>query len=247
MMTSVHRKTYKEHVYRIYCDFDATVTVNDVWDVLFSNFGDPQAFQVWQKFNTGEYTAAQCIAEACLTVTNAEEDSMQRLFEQEPLQQGFLDFYQYCKAERLPLTIVSDGFSCYIRPILAKNAIDTRFFANTIEVNDAGGLTVDFTHGRESCRHCGACKCSAIDQTSDENDTIVYIGDGYSDVCPVKIADIVFARDMLCRMCERDGVPYHPFHNFHQIMPILENYRQTRPKYKRDAARKARRELYKVE
>jgi 2,3-diketo-5-methylthio-1-phosphopentane phosphatase len=234
-------------VYRIYCDFDATVTVNDVWDVLFRNFGTPAAFSVWQKFNVEEYTAAQCIAEACKTVSGADRAKMQMLFEAEPLRNGFPEFYQYCKDEALPLIIVSDGFSCYIRPILAKNAIETRFYANTIEVNEGGGLSVEFTHGRESCRHCGACKCAAIDETSDENDTIVYIGDGYSDVCPVKIADIVFARDMLCRMCERDGVPYHPFQDFFQVMSILEKYRTERPKYKRDIARKARRELYKVE
>jgi len=234
-------------VYRIYCDFDATVTVNDIWDVLFRNLARPEAFTVWEKFNTREYTAAQCIAEACSTVEGADESVLRPLFEAEPLRNGFLDFYQYCKAENLPLTIVSDGFSCYIRPILAKNEIDTKFFANTIEVNEAGGLSVEFTHGRESCRHCGACKCAAIDLTSDENDTIVYIGDGYSDVCPVKIADIVFARDMLCKMCERDGVPYHPFQDFYQVKAILENYRKERPKYKRDTARKVRRDLYKVE
>jgi 2-hydroxy-3-keto-5-methylthiopentenyl-1-phosphate phosphatase len=234
-------------VYRIYCDFDATVTVNDIWDVLFRNLAKPEAFRVWEKFNTGEYTAAQCIQEACDTVQGADEEILRPLFEAEPLRSGFLEFYEYCKAEGLPLTIVSDGFSCYIRPILAKNNIDTEFFANTIEVNEAGGLSVDFTHGRESCRHCGACKCAAIDLTSDENDTIVYIGDGYSDVCPVKIADIVFARDMLCRMCERDSVPYHPFHDFHQVRAILEKYRKERPKYKRDTARKVRRDLYKVE
>jgi 2-hydroxy-3-keto-5-methylthiopentenyl-1-phosphate phosphatase len=234
-------------VYRIYCDFDATVTVNDIWDLLFRHFGKPDAFLVWQKFNEGIYTAAQCIAEACATVTGADRESVERLFEQEQLRAGFPEFYQYCNKEALPLVIVSDGFSLYIRPILEMNNLDIKYYTNTIEINDEGTLDIEFTHGRESCRHCGACKCAAIDLTSDENDTIVYIGDGYSDVCPVKIADIVFARDMLCKMCERDGVPYHPFQDFFQVMAILENYRKERPKYKRDTARKMRRDLYKVE
>jgi 2-hydroxy-3-keto-5-methylthiopentenyl-1-phosphate phosphatase len=39
-------------MYKVYCDFDATVTVNDVWDVLFKRFGTPEANAIWQKFNT---------------------------------------------------------------------------------------------------------------------------------------------------------------------------------------------------
>ncbi len=188
-------------MYHIYCDFDATVTINDVWDNLFKRFGDPYAFKVWEKFNTGEYTAAQCIAEACNTVKGANPEEMNAMFISEPLRQGFIDFAEFCSSSNIKLTIVSDGFSLYIDPILGHHGINIPNYANKVGLTDAGTLNVEFPHARESCRFCGACKCGTIMTTSGDEDTIVYIGDGYSDHCPVEISDVVFARDMLSRFC----------------------------------------------
>ena len=83
--------------------------------------------------------------------------------------------------------------------------------------------------------------------TSGDEDTIVYIGDGYSDHCPVEISDVVFARDMLTRFCSKQGIPHHPFDDFFTIREILSKYVVDRPKYKRLEATKKRKDLYKTE
>jgi 2-hydroxy-3-keto-5-methylthiopentenyl-1-phosphate phosphatase len=234
-------------MYHIYCDFDATVTVNDVWDNLFKRFGDPYAFKVWEKFNTGEYTAAQCIAEACGTVKGAKPEEMLAMFTAEPLRPGFLDFARFCSSSSIRLTIVSDGFSLYIRPILDHYGLDLAYYANSVELTPEGKLHVEFQHARESCRFCGACKCGTIMTTSADEDTIVYVGDGYSDHCPVEISDVVFARDMLSRFCSKQGIPYHPFEDFFQVKDIVKKYLSERPKYKRLEAVKKRKKLYTIE
>lgn len=234
-------------MYHIYCDFDATVTIDDIWDLLFKQFGDPQAFLVWKKFNTGEYTASQCITEACATVTGANKEAMLELFHSQQLRPGFKEFTGFCAESGIKLTIVSDGFSLYIRPILEKHGIDIPFHANTIELTSAGNLRVEFENARESCRKCGACKCAAIMSSSADEDTIVYIGDGYSDVCPIEISDIVFARDMLRKFCSEKGIPYHPFEDFYTIKEILQKHLVERPKYKRKEALKNRNKLYILE
>ena len=234
-------------MYHIYCDFDATITVNDVWDRLFKEFGDPSAFTVWQRFNTGEYSAAQCIAEACATVKNARKEEMDDFFTAEPIRPGFVEFVKFCADSNIRLTIVSDGFSAYIRPILSHNALQIPFYANSVEVNEQGTLDVEFTMLRESCRRCGACKCGTISTTSADEDTIVYVGDGYSDHCPVEISDVVFARDMLKSFCSTNGIPHHPFEDFFTVREILQNYLLDRPKYKRPQAVRNRTDLYKIE
>src|SRR5579864_6851669 len=234
-------------MYHIYCDFDATVTINDVWDKLFKHFGDPHAFKVWEKFNSGEHTAAECIAEACRTVKDARQGALDAMFTGESLRPGFLEFTEFCSSSDIKLTIVSDGFSLYIRPILAHFGLKLPFYANSVELTDSGTLSVEFPHARESCRFCGACKCGTIVTTSGDEDTIVYIGDGYSDHCPVEISDIVFARSMLSHFCEKNGIPYHPFHDFFQVQEILKRNITERPKYKRLEATKKRKDLYKTE
>ncbi|HYM20228.1 MAG TPA: MtnX-like HAD-IB family phosphatase [Candidatus Kapabacteria bacterium] len=234
-------------MYHVYCDFDATVTVNDVWDILFKHFGDPKAFTVWQKFNTREYTAAECIAEACATVRNVDPRRMSEVFTLQEIRSGFSEFAEFCEEKNIALTIVSDGFSLYIRPILEHNSLNISFHANTIELTNDGSLSVEFTNGRESCWRCGSCKCSAITTTSADEDTIVYIGDGYSDHCPVEISDVIFARDMLRSFCSTHGIPYHPFEDFHTVKEILQIYLTERPKYKRLEASKNRKKLYVIE
>ncbi|HET9135261.1 MAG TPA: HAD-IB family phosphatase, partial [Candidatus Kapabacteria bacterium] len=169
------------------------------------------------------------------------------LFHSQQLRAGFKEFIEFCSKSGIKLTIVSDGFSLYIRPILKKHNLDIPFHANTVELTEAGSLHVEFENARESCIKCGACKCAAIMSTSADEDTIVYIGDGYSDVCPIEISDIVFARDMLRRFCSEKGVPYHPFEDFYTIMDILQNYLVQRPKYKRKESLKNRNKLYILE
>jgi 2-hydroxy-3-keto-5-methylthiopentenyl-1-phosphate phosphatase len=234
-------------MYHIYCDFDATVTVNDLWDKLFKEFGDPYAFKVWEKFNSGEYTAQQCITEACATVKNADAIVLKTMFEAEPLRPGFFEFVKFCSEADIKLTIVSDGFSMYIRTIFAKYGIDIPYYANKVELTEQGTLSAEFLHARESCRFCGACKCGTIVTTSGDEDTIVYIGDGYSDHCPVEVSDVVFARDMLSKFCSKNGIPYHPYEDFFVIKDILKKYLVERPNYKRLEASKKRKDLYKVE
>ncbi|MFI5265109.1 MAG: HAD-IB family phosphatase, partial [Candidatus Kapaibacterium sp.] len=160
---------------------------------------------------------------------------------------GFTDFVEFCSSSNIKLTIVSDGFSLYIDPILEHNGLDIAYYANKVELTKAGTLSVEFQYARESCKFCGACKCGTIMTTSADEDTIVYIGDGYSDHCPVEISDIVFARDMLSGFCSKQGIPYHPFEDFYQVKEILKNYLSDRPKYKRPQSTKNRNLLYKTE
>ncbi|MEP7235506.1 MAG: MtnX-like HAD-IB family phosphatase [Ignavibacteriota bacterium] len=234
-------------MYHIYCDFDATVTVNDIWDGLFKRFGDPYAFKVWEKFNSGEYTAAQCISEACATVQGASGEEMTKMLLAEPLRAGFPDFVKFCAEQNVKITIVSDGFSLYIDPILKFHDLQLESYANKVELTPSGNLDVKFENARESCRSCGACKCGTIMTSSADEDTIVYIGDGYSDHCPVEISDVVFSRDMLSKYCAKSGIPSHPFEDFYQIMDILKKYFKDRPKYKRPQAVRNRNILYKTE
>ncbi len=230
-------------MYKVYCDFDATVTNNDLWHLLFTKYGKPEAFTIWKEFGRGKMTASECIAFACSTVSRIDRAEAEALFTQETIRPGFKEFTEFLSEKGIELSIVSDGFSCYIRPILEANDLLVPYHANDIEITDEGELSIDFKNGRESCRACAACKCGHIISTSGDDDTIVYVGDGYSDVCPIEISDIVFARDTLLRTCGEKGIPHHPFNDFFQVREILKNYLKDRPKYKREQARRARKQL----
>ena len=67
---------------------------------------------------------------------------------------------------------------------------------------------------------------NAAELAQQATDKIIYIGDGHSDICPSRCADLVFAKDVLLQTCEEEGTAnYRPFHDFGEISRYLkENF-----------------------
>ena len=87
------------------------------------------------------------------------------------------------------------------------------------EAGNGRGL-VDFRHG-EPCPVCGEeCKRSVVDGMRDGRE-VAYVGDGYSDRCASKAADIRFARRALAQHLDREGVDYIGFDDFTTVRDEL--------------------------
>jgi 2-hydroxy-3-keto-5-methylthiopentenyl-1-phosphate phosphatase len=231
-------------MYKVYCDFDETITVRDVGSQILAQYGTEAAFDIWSDFDSGKKSAAECLQIACDSVSGMNAEGFTRIVEAQQLKPGFTEFAEFCRTNSIELHIDSDGFSCYIREILAHNGLaHIPFWTNSIELREDGTLSHEFPNQREGCDRCASCKCSLLLTTSDDSDTIVYIGDGYSDWCPAMMADVVFACRDLKRQCGELGIPHHPFDDFFEVQAILSNYLKERPKYRREQAHRRRKEL----
>ena len=79
---------------------------------------------------------------------------------------------------------------------------------------------------------------------SGEDDIIVYVGDGISDRCPVRYADIVFAKHSLVSYCQRQNISYYRYRTFGDVQARLEALlAQKRVRQRREAAI-ARRDVF---
>jgi 2-hydroxy-3-keto-5-methylthiopentenyl-1-phosphate phosphatase len=235
-------------MYKVYSDFDETISTRDVGSQILARFGTQIAFDIWKDFDAGAKNAAECLQIACDSVSGITQDGLNEIVEAQKLKAGFSEFVEDCRTKGIDIQICSDGFSCYIREILKKNDLShIPIWTNSIEVEYDGTLSRDFINQREGCDRCASCKCSLLLTTSDDSDTIVYIGDGYSDWCPAMMADVVFACRDLKRQCTELGIPHHPFEDFHEVQAILQNYLKERPKYRREQAHRRRKELIMME
>ena len=79
---------------------------------------------------------------------------------------------------------------------------------------------------------------------SGEEDIIVYIGEGYSDRCPVQYADIVFARDALQTYCQEQNISYFLYSTFDDVIARLASLVSKKKLRKRLAAETKRKELF---
>jgi 2-hydroxy-3-keto-5-methylthiopentenyl-1-phosphate phosphatase len=79
---------------------------------------------------------------------------------------------------------------------------------------------------------------------SSDEDIIVYVGDGISDRCPVRYADIVFAKRGLLTYCQEQNITFHEFSTFRDVQRRLETILQQKRIRKRREAEMARRDVY---
>lgn len=233
---------------RVFCDFDGTVASEDVGNRLFRTFAGEQAVSTVQRYLKGEINARDCLAYECAAIPNITEAELIEFVDQFTVDPSFPSFVDFCAAHGIPVTIVSDGLDVYVRRILENHNLGhLRWFANHAEFvarNGTTSLVPSFPYRDAECDICGNCKRNHLVTLSGDEDIIVYIGDGISDRCPVRYADIVFAKDGLLVYCQKHNITYHEFRHFGDVRARLENILQQRRVRKRREAEMARRALF---
>lgn len=216
-------------IFRLYVDFDGTVTHRDVGNGIFDRFIRRELQeQNWHENILKEWKAERissrdCLIQECAN-SLATESEMQEELENYNLTPGFIETAGYCRANKIPLMILSDGLDYYIEYILAKYGLSfVEYRANHMFFNGNGALGVEFPHFHGGCGRCGNCKRFHIDTQKQRDETLIYVGDGYSDRYAIKSVDVIFARRDLARYCTKEKIEYNPFDTFYDVLRYLKN------------------------
>ena len=108
------------------------------------------------------------------------------------------------RREGIKPVILSDNFTFIIETILKNNGLHgLKVYANGLKFrNDR--LIPMFPYSDRSCVRCAHCKKKNLLRKDLRDKVIIYIGDGMSDVCPCRYANIVFAKDDLLDYFRKD-------------------------------------------
>ena len=106
------------------------------------------------------------------------------------------------KSENADAVIVSDANTYCIKRVLEKNGLAGVFktiISNPTSFDNQDFLKIDYYHRDHGCPRCSAnlCKRKALVPHKVGYDKIVYVGDGYNDICPslaLTVNDVVVAR-----------------------------------------------------
>lgn len=238
---------------QIFCDFDGTITKRDVGDAMFERFGGGICTDIINEYREEKISAVECFrreSEACGEVDVAE---LHRFLSSQEIDQSFQEFVTFCREQGFALTIVSDGMDYYIKIILEQHHIDVPFFSNTLNLIPINGssnvrFSLSFPYTDEMCDRCACCKRNHILTHSGDDDIIVYIGEGYSDRCPAKYADVTFAKGELLRYCLQEHLPCCQYETFRDIQERMKRFLiepNSRDRFrKRRQAELARREAF---
>ena len=83
-----------------------------------------------------------------------------------------------------------------------------------------GGMTFEFPY-RTECGQCGNCKAADLFRLREGFRRTIYIGDGHSDLCAARYADVIFAKEALAEDCLKAGRPFRPFEGFGEVLAAL--------------------------
>jgi len=205
----------------IFCDFDGTVTREDTIDKLLTNYADKKWLEIEELWEKGKIGSKECLERQLDCISNFSDELLSEFIDSIEIDKYFIDFIRNIKSQNIEFYIISDGFQLFIEKILEKNKIyDTKIFSNQVSLKN-GKLTASFPHNKEECEaKAGMCKCSIIKDYA-MNRKIIYIGDGRSDMCACKYADILFAKKKLINYCISKNINFIKYDNFNDVQQSL--------------------------
>lgn len=235
-----------DKVFKIFVDFDGTITKKDTGDALFTRFGDSETVtKVIDDLLSDRISAKDCWLKLCESVDYVTKQELDDFILQIEIDKTFHSFVEYCNKHGYQLFILSDGFDYYIDLILEReNLGHLKVYSNTLKLNDNNTLTPVFPYYDSGCTSSANCKRNHIISNSSEDEYTVFIGDGNSDKYTVHFCDFIFAKDDLLKYCERERVTYFPFKDFNEVIERMETLRQKKRLKKRHQAELNRREIY---
>lgn len=224
---------------RVFSDFDGTISIQDVTDVVLSRFAEPEWEDIEQQWKAGLIGSAECMRRQ-IALIKASRRELDEILDTVAIDPGFLTFRDYCRVNGLPLTVVSDGVDYFIRHVLRRNGItDLPVVANLLRYGTADCLEAYTLAPAPNSTGClsgsGVCKCRIVSGTEPQ----VYIGDGRSDFCVAGRADLVFAKSKLADYCRDNNIPFIAFDDFidllskmNAVIPGIARQNRTMPQSK---------------
>jgi len=205
----------------IQCDFDGTITEEDVSFMLLDTFAQGDWRKWLQQYREQKITVGDFNTKAFSMVKVGSEELLEAARDKVKLRGGFHNLIAYCQSRGFRFVIVSNGLDFYIKSILKDvglgdievNAAQTRFHPGGLEVQyigpDGTPLSSDF-------------KAVYTRAFLKQGHRVIYVGNGPSDIAPASLAYHIFARDGLLDCCREMNLECKPFDDLNDIVRGLE-------------------------
>ncbi len=237
--------TNNPHRFKIFVDFDGTITRKDVGENMFLKFGDAEkAREIVNRWIEGKINSKQTWIELCETIPSLDLGEFDKFIDEMEIDETFPEFVNYCEEHGHDIFVLSDGLDYYINKILKRHGLERLpLYSNVAEFKD-GRIFPVFPYTDEECDRCANCKRNHVINNSADTDVTIYIGDGFSDTCPAQFTDFIFAKKSLLKFCEQNRISYYPFENFKEIITRIDELSKRNRIRKRRQAELNRRAVY---
>jgi 2-hydroxy-3-keto-5-methylthiopentenyl-1-phosphate phosphatase len=209
----------------IQCDFDGTITEEDVSFMLLDVFAQGDWREWFEQYREHKITVGEFNTRAFSMVKATRAELLRVARNKVRLRPGLQELVSYCRRRGFRLVIVSNGLDFYITAILKDaglggievHAAKTRFYHS-----GRHGLKVQYI-GPDNTPLLSGFKEAYTRAFLRQDSRLVYVGNGPSDIAPAVHAHHVFARDGLLDGCRETGLECTPFNDLNDIVRGLES------------------------
>jgi 2,3-diketo-5-methylthio-1-phosphopentane phosphatase len=203
-------------------DFDGTACLQDVSERLLDVFGEPGWERYDEAVDRGEMGLREAAGHQAAMLKGTTEEMLTFALGTAELDPTFSPFVAWAEERGIPITLASDGFAFYVRPILERAGLGRLDVVTNELAQDDGKLDLRHPNAHPVCVGCGTCKMLAAIGLRQRHGPVAFVGEGQSDRYGALYSDVVFAKDALVRICEQDGVPFVPWRTFDDVRDGLE-------------------------
>ncbi|MGA9120672.1 MAG: HAD-IB family phosphatase [Bacteroidota bacterium] len=214
---------------KIFIDFDGTITTCDVGNAMFRSLGGDAAGEAISLYHAERISARECFLRKAALCGDFPLSDLEAVIDGQSIDPGFKDFAAFCAGRGIDLCVLSDGLDFYIDRIFKRHGIGgIPRFSNAVRLVPSGTdgrvhMNLEFPAENPDCDRCASCKRNIMLTLSGDEDFLVYVGEGYSDRCPARYADLVFAKDQLQSYCQEQNISYLTYATFADVQSGLEN------------------------
>ncbi|KAF9058370.1 HAD-like domain-containing protein [Rhodocollybia butyracea] len=229
---------HKDKKFVVLSDWDGTITTYDSNDYMTDNlgFGRERRRELNIDILEDRITFRDAFREMLASVVAkgySFEECKDILRKNIKLDPGFKEFYAWCKANDIPVIIVSSGMTPTIRAVLTNlvgedSANEIEIISNDVDINPDGTWEIKFRHPTSGFGHD---KSQAILPYRDlaNPPTLFFFGDGVSDMSAAKHADVLFVKEKdygendLAAYCTKLGIKHILFSDFSKALPVVQD------------------------
>ena len=205
----------------VQCDFDGTITEEDIGLMLLDTFADGDWRQMFREYHEGKISVGRFNTDAFAMVKADRENLLKVARSKVKIRPGFHELVACCRRKGFRLVIVSNGLDFYIDEIfkdmgisdIEVHAAETRFHTEGLRVQYIGP---DGSHLDKDV------KGAYVNSFLREGYRLIYVGDGISDISPARRCHHIFATGDLPAHCKQTNLGCIPFTEFNEVARVLE-------------------------
>jgi len=205
----------------VQCDFDGTITEEDMGFLLLDSFAGESWRQWLAEYREGRMSVGYFNTRAFATVKSDKQTLIKFVRSEVKIRVGFEELLACCRRKGFRFVIVSNGLTFYIEAILRDIGIDNIDIMAARASFTPEGIEARYI-GPEGKEMQNGFKEAYTELFLSRGYRVVYIGNGTSDTSPAQRAQHIFATGELLTYCKQAKLNCTPFADLNDVVRGLE-------------------------